>query len=445
MWRGLVVLALALALAPLAGCTAIDNFGKFQIGADGSGGGGDLAMCPKTCSGDNLVSTCADGSAPIACAARCIDAIPALGTPAHCGPVPSNFPPCASYDDITLSGSQYAINTDLGEFRIVGGGIIATGTAVLGSPPIERFCFTNFSVLNPAPIVVTGSRALAIVVATEFVYTGGFDASGQIANSNMGASGGPSGGNGGNKATDGAPSSPGGRSGGPAGGGGGGGGNLIHGAFGGNSPPTGSNRGFGGMTVSTFAGGGGGGGGGTGNGSGNTDGGGGGGGGGAVQITAGVSIKLAGVVSVAGGGGAGGSNGGGGGGGGGAGGTVWLEAPEVTTLGALCMTVVPGGGGEGGSVAGAGVSAGMRGAACPFASVGGMSVAPGGDGGDAGRPDGAPGAGMGVGAGGGAGSPGRVIVRANALDTNINMSVFPPMAMDLSGPVPTVQFMMLPP
>jgi hypothetical protein len=382
----------SLLIVAFAGCTAIDDFGKFTVG-----GAADLG------------TTCMGGC-------NCVPGTPALGVPDHCAIAPSNLLSCAGVpraaEVLTLPAGAYTLDSGATPPVLVdsNSGRVMTG-AIQGTAAV--FCVGSLVADSNARITITGNRLVGIVAdslvrvtAGSFILAGEYavDASGGhgvAGGSDGGASGNAGSGAGGGRPGTGGPGSGGGGGGAqsPGGlGGSAGGGNLTQGGAGSTTPVVG------------FGGGGGG--------KGATTGGGGGGGAGALQISAGWAIQFDQVelnASGGGGGGAGsiGTAGGlaGGGGGGGGGGIVTLEAPMVTINGG-CISVMGGPGGGGGAAVGGGNSHAAT--SCGFIGTAGIAPPMGGGGAMPGtqQPNGANGTGSG-GGGGGVGGIGRVTVRSH--------------------------------
>ncbi len=297
----------------------------------------------------------------------------------HCR-VPSNVPADIMADDSahgimeeSAGDSPIHINTDNGEIRNAGG--IIRSANQFGTDSDSGIAYTHLSQSNTSvglgvfvlaeliigenvEVVVTGSRALVLLVNGEVSIKGVFDLTGSELHA------GPGGFNGGNAGEKGF---------GPCSGfpgqgvaysdwgcssGGGGGGHMGNGGNGGHNTavcPTehhflGGNGGD--ATCSTpelipLIGGSGGAGGSFMEGNSQTVPGGGGGGGGAIQISSSLLIHFTGSGSINTGGGGGGETNNGGGSGGGSGGAILLEAPDVYLDNGVILAANGGGGGGG--------------------------------------------------------------------------------------------------
>ena len=387
--------ALSSVLVLLAGCSAIDDFGRFTVAAGDMGAAGG----------------CTPGCA-------CISGDAALGVPQHCAIQPSNGLRCsaasASGGLVTLGNGQYTFDT--------GDGTTPPTLSTSGAPPlvgsvqngVAVFCVGSLVTSSTGRVLVTGKRPLAIVADSLVRFSGALVIAGAYAVDERGAVGIAGGSNGGDQAMPGGGAG-GGRTGLAAGSGtgGSGGASVSNGGPGGGTAtsslvPGGQTSGSG--PVAGFGGGGGG--------VASGKGGGGGGGAGALQISAGWQISFDQVaLDASGGGGAGGEASGGpgmpasGGGGGGGGGIVLLEAPDVSISGG-CLSVVGGPGGGGGGATRGGdarptITCGFQGAGGVGGPGGGAGAAPG-----TMMPAGGSGTGPG-GGGGGLGGAGRVTVRTH--------------------------------
>ena len=374
----------------LAGCSAIDDFGKFTVIGDGGAG------CTGGCD--------------------CIPADATLDVPDHCAPTPSNGYSCNAHGAglVTLAGGVYMLDsgdpTSGNAPTLSGSGVQVAGTVQNGS---AVFCIGSLVTASPSRLVVVGHRPVVIVADSDVHFSGAIAMGGVYAVDEHGAPGLAGGTAGGDQQAAGAGMGGGHAGNGSPGTGGGGGGSVTQGAAGG-STMTGSYTAGGPATPATLAGFGGGGGG-----TGGSKGGGGGGGGGALQLSAGWQIAFdQAQVDASGGGGAGGGPSpsvgqpAGGGGGGGGGGVVLLEAPDVSISGG-CISVIGGpGGGGGGGLRGTDAKQALM---CGFVGTPGVAGASGGNGGGPGGGMAAGGSGTGAGGGGGGtGGYGRVVIRSHA-------------------------------
>jgi hypothetical protein len=331
---------------------------------------------------------------------------------------PSNFTRCdlpAAGTAISVPSSSVAALDATAKTLQVDAAPVAISTVVVTQPSgPDLLVVVADSVSIAGQLRVTGSRPVAIVALSSFAVAGvinvGASATASGPGANVSACGSvPSGmtqviGNGDS-----------------GGSGGGGGGFARAGAIGARVPTGGNDTNGGPMNGNTslipLRGGCRGGNGGFANGTG-------GGGGGAIQLVAGASLVIEGLVTSPGGGGTGTDVGGGGGGGGGSGGAILLEATDVTIGGVV--TAQGGAGGEGSRRTTGFTGAGADGhtmdataAVCtPVSSSGGK----GGDGGAGGT---VPGAGLqgtndttdAAGGGGGGGSVGRIHIGIDTTPT----------------------------
>jgi hypothetical protein len=267
---------------------------------------------------------------------------------------PSNLPQellCANLSDLVI-GSPANIDTDAGTISGVPAAAVVFQVVPQGggAPDIAVFSFRRVDIQSP--VVVGGSRALAILSCEDFDLGGSLQACGRLWSGGAGGFGG-----GGSEADGQGYDNSRGRLGAgenadpwrnPGGGGGGHGGTGGAGGDAGGLPGGAGGQPCGGASLVPLVGGAGGGGGGTwiGDGSG---GGIGGGGGGAVQLVAGGTLRVlsGGGVNACGAGGGTSTQEGTGGGGGGAGGAILLEALDVVMDGTLGANGGGGGGADG--------------------------------------------------------------------------------------------------
>ncbi|HEY1557196.1 MAG TPA: hypothetical protein VGF94_20310 [Kofleriaceae bacterium] len=365
------VLAIAASAVSAASCRQL-------LGLDSpSGGGGDAGgsaidapldapVCPSaavscldantllTCTMPGVVGTltaCAWGCDPIDGAAKCYAVVPAGG-----GVLPGDVMPDSMLGDVTITGTV-TLDADAGTISTGGGSVAGFTYQLNGNVAVFRLA----SLTIEGTLVANGSHPVALVANGDITIEGFVDGRGGC----VGLAGGPGGGSGGNRTETGGGS--GGGQFGQMNDGGGGGGHGGSGGSGGShdSQMAAGGSSFGDEVISTLAGGGGGGGG---QGSG-------GGGGGGIQLVSNGTITIAagGGINV---GGCGGQNNGSpSGGGGGAGGTILLEAPAITIVGALAAN---GGGGGGGGPSG---MSGSAGSLDRTPAAGGLAGASGGRGG----------------------------------------------------------------
>jgi hypothetical protein len=425
-----VVVALSIVLAVLAGCRQLFGFNDLPVDA----GGDAMADADPSCSCANDLLHCASGDQhcyagcdPVA--PRCLDVVPSNGVPVS----------VTTETDVITIGATATFDTDTGEVtgavirapvQGVASGISYTQMSATGVA-VGVFGFSQLDVAPSGVIRIVGSRPAVFVVATAATIDGLIDGTGGVAacttTQRTPVCAGPGGGDGAAGLARGMGCGGGahglsdpfvGGTGADSGGGGGGGGGS--GANGGTEVASGVTflGGTGGMacialTLEPLVGGGGGGGGG----GGSARVGYGGGGGGALQLTALQALRVAGAINMGGGGGEGGQpdgSNGGAGGGAGAGGGILIEAPMVTVDGVLAAN---GGGGGGGAAQAAGGGLGETGRADATAAAGGTGGGAAGSGGAGGCSTAAPQPGVdanGVNAGAGGGGIGRIYVRSRS-------------------------------
>lgn len=386
----------------------------------------DPSTTAPSCDGDDRLE-CIDGQlVPSECSLGCTEGACRVL-------IPSNVGADVAIDEGELDlsvarGAELSIDTDTGQ--MVNGGTPVVGVVYR---PLDRavganlgvFAVRSLDLAEEARLVVRGSRALVLLVATDASIAGTVDVSSDDQNPGPGGSGGGSqqaagsGAGGGRPGVDDGDKK-------DSGGGGGGFGTL--GGAGGRGAGGAGGALYGEDDLDPLFGGSGGGGGG------DDDGGVGGGGGGAIQISAGGTLSVSGVIDAGGGGGGGGHGApsdSGAGGGGGSGGAILLEAARIVIDGALAAN--GGAGGQGSlcsdSCDGTQGDDGMDGdaatvpATCPIGSGAGGGGGAGSD--DEGFAQNGSGAENGGGGGGGAG---RIRLNARGMDGVVISGVVTPPA-----------------